>query len=127
MSQATAFDLSAVRTTIEDDAKKFIEDFKRNDSVAVAAHYSSDAWAMPPNSEPAKGGGIVSLWGGAMRMGVKDLKLFTDDVTGNDEIVSETGRFEMYGDNNKLLDKGKYVVVWKKENGAWKMYRDIWN
>lgn len=23
--------------------------------------------------------------------------------------------------------RGKYVVVWKKENGNWKMYLDIWN
>ncbi len=33
----------------------------------------------------------------------------------------------MFGADNKSLDKGKYVVVWKKQNGNWKMYRDIWN
>jgi ketosteroid isomerase-like protein len=22
---------------------------------------------------------------------------------------------------------GKYVIVWKKENGKWKIYLDIWN
>jgi ketosteroid isomerase-like protein len=33
----------------------------------------------------------------------------------------------MFAADNKSLDKGKYVAVWKKENGTWKMYRDIWN
>jgi ketosteroid isomerase-like protein len=23
--------------------------------------------------------------------------------------------------------RGKYVIVWKKEGGDWKMYLDIWN
>ena len=23
--------------------------------------------------------------------------------------------------------KGKYVIIWRKENNAWKMYLDIWN
>ncbi len=62
-----------------------------------------------------------------MRMGVKDVKLITDDISGNADIISETGRYEIYADENKLLDKGKYVVVWKPENGGWKMYRDIFN
>jgi ketosteroid isomerase-like protein len=82
---------------------------------------------MPPNSDPVPKDKIVSAWSGAIRMGVKDIKLTTDDVTGNGEIAGETGTYEMYGDNNKLLDKGKYVVIWKNENGEWKLYRDIWN
>ena len=26
-----------------------------------------------------------------------------------------------------LLDRGKYVVVWKKRDGEWKLYCDIGN
>lgn len=122
-----AFDAEKAKTAIRELNDKFIADFKKGDSAALATHYASDAWAMPPNSEPVALEGLASLWGGAIRMGVKDLKLETTDVSGNDQMLSETGRYEMYGDNNKLLDKGKYVVVWKLENGAWKMYRDIWN
>jgi len=51
----------------------------------------------------------------------------TDEVTGNGEMLAETAHYEMYGADNKLLDKGKYVVVWKPVNGEWKLYRDIWN
>jgi hypothetical protein len=39
----------------------------------------------------------------------------------------ETGRYEIYGAENKLMDKGKYVVAWKPVNGDWKLYRDIFN
>ncbi len=60
-------------------------------------------------------------------MGIKDIKITTDDVIGNGDVLGETGKYEMYADNNKLVDKGKYVVLWKMENGEWKLYRDIWN
>ena len=43
------------------------------------------------------------------------------------KFLSETGHYEIYAAENKLLDKGKYVVVWKSVNGVWKMYRDIFN
>src|SRR6266487_4079655 len=126
-TDSTSFDMSKAKSVIADINEKFSEELRKGDSVGMASHYASDALVMPPNSEPAPKDKIVSAWGGAIRMGVKDVKLITDDVTGNAEVLVETGRYEMYGDNNKLLDKGKYVVIWKPENGEWKLYRDIWN
>jgi len=82
---------------------------------------------MFDNSEPFKGAAIASAWGGAIRSGMKELKITTVDLTGNAELLAETGMYEMIGNNNKTLDKGKYVVVWKPENGGWKIYRDIGN
>jgi ketosteroid isomerase-like protein len=104
-----------------------MDGIKRGDSTAIAALYANDAWALPPNMEPVKGSAIAGLWGAVIRMGIKDAKFMTDEVTGNGEILAETAHYEMYGADNKLLDKGKYVVVWKPVNGEWKLYRDIWN
>ena len=59
-------------------------------------------------------------------MGVKSFTLNAGDITGNADQVVETGTWEM-GDGSKTIDKGKYIVVWKKENGNWKLWRDIWN
>jgi ketosteroid isomerase-like protein len=25
-----------------------------------------------------------------------------------------------------MLDEGKYVVIWKRHQGKWKLHRDIW-
>lgn len=61
------------------------------------------------------------------QIGVKELKLDVQDVTGNEDMLTETGTYELIGDNNKSLDKGKYVVVWRNENGSWKIFRDIFN
>lgn len=126
-ASATTFDLSKARSWIESDNAKFMEEVKKGDSNALAAHYASDAWLMFDNSEPLKGAAIASGWGGAVRWGMKELKVTTVDLIGNAELLVETGMYEMIGDGNKTLDKGKYVVVWKPENGGWKIYRDIGN
>jgi ketosteroid isomerase-like protein len=122
-----AFDLAAARTSIESMNAKFIENFKKGDSAAVAGLYTPDAWILPPNMETVKGSAIAGFWGGFMKMGVKDLKLITDDVAGNKDQLVETGRYEIIGDGNKTMDKGKYVVAWQPSNGEWKLHRDIFN
>jgi ketosteroid isomerase-like protein len=123
----TPFDLAKAKSAIETENAKFIEALKKGDSAGMASNYANDAWVLPPNSTSVKGNDIASLWGSFVRSGVKDLKLSTDDITGSAEQLAETGNYEIYGDKSKLLDKGKYVVVWKSQNGNWKMYRDIWN
>lgn len=122
-----AFDIGKARTWIESDNAKFMEEVKKGDSNALAAHYSSDAWVMFDGREPFKGSDIASAWGGAIRSGMKELKVTTVDLIGNAELLVETGMFEVIGDGNKTLDKGKYVVAWKPDNDGWKIYRDIGN
>lgn len=124
---STGDNSESVKAHIKKEASNFEAEIRKGDSAALAAHYGSDAMVMPPNSEPVKGNDIVHLWGGAIKMGVKDLKLNITDISGGGDLYSETGTYEMLGAENKSLDKGKYVVVWKKDNGNWKIYRDIWN
>lgn len=124
---STVSDHKSVDDYIRKEAVKFGEEVRQGDSVALASHYASDAIVMPPNSEMVRGNDIAGLWGGFLRMGVKDFKLTITDITGSGDLYAETGNYEVFGANNTSLDQGKYVVVWKNENGAWKMYRDIWN
>ncbi|HYK55950.1 MAG TPA: DUF4440 domain-containing protein, partial [Flavisolibacter sp.] len=126
-STMQSFDMGAARKTVDDANQKFEEAVRKADSATLASLYTSDAMAMPANSEPIKGNDIRGMWGSVFHMGIKDAKLTTTDLQGNANLLAETGTYEMYGDNNKTLDKGKYVVIWKQENGQWKIYRDIWN
>jgi ketosteroid isomerase-like protein len=125
--ETPVFDLAAAKTAIEAENAKFMEAFKKGDSAAAASNYAQDGIILPPNGEPVAKSSILPFWGSFIRMGVKDVKLVIDDIAGNADIISETGHYEIYAAENKMLDKGKYVVVWKPENGAWKMYRDIFN
>jgi ketosteroid isomerase-like protein len=119
------FDISSARSAVEASNTRFMESIRKGDSVGVAAAYTSDALIMPANSEAISGKDAAPFWGSFIRMGVKDAKLITEEVIGNAELLAETGKYEIYLADNKLADKGKYIVIWKQVDGSWKMYRDI--
>jgi hypothetical protein len=57
-------------------------------------------------------------------MRVRDIIFITEEVMGGKEGVLETGSYELLGDSARLFEKGKFIVMWKEENGKWKMHRD---
>lgn len=123
----TLTDPAELRETIDKQNAAFESAIQKGDSAAIAGYYASDALVMPPNSEAVRGNGILNFWGGSLRQGVKDLQLETTDLVTGGDLISETGNYEMFGAGKKSLDKGKYLVVWKKEDGVWKIYRDMFS
>ncbi|MEO6539629.1 MAG: hypothetical protein ABIN74_01515, partial [Ferruginibacter sp.] len=70
---------------------------------------------------------ITAFFNGGYHMGMRKLAITTEEVMGGKETVVETGKYEVFMADHVSVDKGKFIVVWKEENGKWKMYRDIWN
>jgi ketosteroid isomerase-like protein len=126
-SNITAFDMQKAKAFIDSTNAKFSEQIKNGDSMWVASQYSSDAEILLEKSEPIKGKDILSFWGGVSRSETKDWTFITTDLQGDENFLIETGTYEIKDASKKLADRGKYVVVWKKENGEWKLYRDIGN
>jgi uncharacterized protein (TIGR02246 family) len=113
-------DIAAVNRAFEEAARK-------RDNDRIAGLYTADAIVMPPDAPFVKGREkIKQFWGSAIQqMGVKDVKLNTVDL----ELVGDTA-YEV-GEAVLTLQSGgvtaKYVVVWKKVDGQWRLHRDIWN
>ena len=63
----------------------------------------------------------------AMDMGIKTAKLTTMEITEAGENAIEVGEYELGGADGQVLDRGKYLVIWKKEKGNWRLAKDIWN
>jgi len=126
---APAFDMQQARSFIDSINQKFSEQFKNGDSVSLASHYGADAEILFPKQEPVKKKDILSTWGSLIRDGIKngitDFTFTTTDLTGDANFLIETGTYEMKDEKKNVKDKGKYVVIWKQENGQWKLYRDI--
>lgn len=119
------------RAPIERAGKAFIDAFGRGDISAVAAMYAEDAIAFPPESDMLKGRAAIGrFWESSRDMGVKSLEFEVVDVTSSGNLAAETGIATLHvqaaGPAETTL-KVKYVVVWKKQHGGWKLYRDIWN
>jgi ketosteroid isomerase-like protein len=118
--------MQKAKSFIDSINTKFSEQIKNGDSMALASHYASDAEVLLSNSEPVRGKDILSTWGSIIRSGVKEMTFTTTDLTGNNDFLIETGYYEIKV-NSDQVNKGNYLVVWKQQNGEWKLYRDIGN
>ena len=121
-----AFDPTSVKAEIIAANQQFDEAFVKGDSAGIAALYHTDAKIFPPNMHSCNRDEMSGMMKMIPQMHLKSMKLNTDEVTGGPDEIVETGNYEM-DDSTKMVDKGNYVVVWKKDGDKWKMFRDIWN
>jgi ketosteroid isomerase-like protein len=117
------------RASIEAENAAFSAAISRGDSKALAALYTADAQLMPQGSDPIKGTVAIRqfLQEKIIDAGVAGAVLKTLEVFGTGATVFEVGEYEMRGRSGNLLDHGKYMVVWLKVNGAWRLHRDMFS
>lgn len=119
--------LDVVRQEINTSNRLWEQALARGDSAAMVVLYHSHALIYPPNQTMMNSRSDMGRMTAALPgMGIKNAKLTTTEVLGSNDLVVETGTYEM-SDGTKAVDRGKYIVVWKQENGRWRIYRDIWN
>ena len=83
---------------------------------------------MGPNAPAIVGKkNIQSAVAGMINAGVGSVKLTTIDVWGTEAMMAEEGALTINSKDGKEVDKGKYIVLWKKEDGKWKLFRDLFN
>jgi ketosteroid isomerase-like protein len=127
-SSSSGFDMTKAKGFIDSINVKFSKAIKNGDSAWVASQYGPDAEILLEKSDPIKGKDILAMWGDVSRSQTKDWKFTTTDLQGDENFLIETGAYEIKDTGGKLADKGKYVVIWKKQpNGEWKLYRDMGN
>jgi len=122
------FNIVKVKQLIETNHKAYGENFAKGDAAQFAKHYAGDGCIFPTHFPKICGtGAINAFFDSAYKMGARYIQLTANEVMGGPDLVVETGNYELFIENNISIDKGKFIVIWKQENGEWKMYRDIWN
>lgn len=125
MAVATSVD---IREVIADANNDFMVTFGRGDAAGMADLYTEDGQVLPPNSDFVMGKeAIQAFWQALMDMGIKEAKLDIVEVEEQDDLAVEVSKYTLQGEEGQVIDQGKYIVIWKQENGQWKLHRDILN
>jgi ketosteroid isomerase-like protein len=126
MTQPSKTDIQEVIKTADE---KFTEAYNQGDVDAVAECYTERGQVLMPNFDVIAGRqAIRMIWQGAMNiMGYKGMTLETVEVEEHGDAAYEVGEYTLLGKNGKVVDVGKYIVIWKQEAGEWKLHRDIMN
>lgn len=118
-------------TDIRDEIRRaddaFEEVFGEQDAARLADFYTDDGMLLPAGSDFVRGkDAIRSFWQGAFDMGIAGAELDPVEVVSHGDAAIEVGRYALTGGDGTVLDEGKYVVIWAREDGRWKLHRDIW-
>lgn len=119
----------AQKAKIEAVNAKWVQLFNKGDFEGIAQLYTVDATAFPPGSAMVKGrAAIGTMWKG-MAEQVSNPKVTTLEVKRlGPTAAREIGNFSLMtkGPTPKEVT-GKYLVVWERVQGEWKLAADIWN
>jgi uncharacterized protein (TIGR02246 family) len=107
---------------------RFVDAFNRGDTEGLAGLYTAEGQVLPPGGDVITGkAGIQVFWQALVEMGIKSAKLETLELNKYTDTAVEVGKYTLGGEDDQVLDQGKYIVIWRQEDGQWKLHRDIFN
>ncbi len=124
----TTFDLDAAKNVIQLKNKQFTDAHITGDVDFLNSVFAKDAKVMAPNADVVTGRSAIEEvnreW---VSYGIKEFDEVSAAIYGDGSYLIDEGTYHLvYGDDD-AFDEGKYVNVWKMEDGEWKMYTNIWN
>jgi uncharacterized protein (TIGR02246 family) len=124
----TAEDEAALRTM----GVEWFKAYNAGNVDSVAALYADDAVLNNPGAPPARGAAAVrealakdiAASSGA---GISLNPGATADIGVSGDLGWEWNTFTATDKSGATVDAGKYLTVFEKKDGKWRMIRDIWN
>ena len=117
----------ALHATITAIYQQVLVSFTQRDVARVAAIYAENGQILPAYSAAISGrGAIQAFWQGCIDMGIGTMRRTPREVDCLGDTVNEMGDYAFLDRQGRVLDVGKYVVIWKAQQGQWQIQRDIW-
>jgi uncharacterized protein (TIGR02246 family) len=112
--------------------RRWVAAVAKKDAAAISEFYAPEGRIMPSNAPTAKGRvaiaefwkGLVSLPGVEFSFEPREVK-----VAEAGDMVYDMGTYFLSydGPQGRVQDRGKYLVVWERVSGEWKVLVDIDN
>lgn len=121
-------DAQAIQTIHEEWADLIAE----KDSAAIGALYAEDAVLMAPGEATVEGAdAIAARWARQLTLDGFDFSLTPQQlvVSASGDLAHDRGSYDFAATlpQGAITDTGKYVLVWQKIDGEWKVIADIFN
>jgi uncharacterized protein (TIGR02246 family) len=126
---AFAAPAAAQKAQIEAVNARWMDLFNKGDFAGLAELYTADAVAFPPGAAMVRGkGAIGAMWKGLAEQAGNPRVTTLEVKRLGPAAAREIGTFSLTtkGPSPKEIS-GKYLVVWERFRGQWKLAADIWN
>ncbi len=124
---SSAEDIQAIKAV----RKQFTDAFNRGDAAAVAALFTEEAKRLPQNRPMIVGReGIQASFQAGHDAGVGDLQATVIELSVSGDMAYVVGKYTLTiqpEEGEAISVSGKYVWIFKRENGSWKINVGIFN
>lgn len=129
---SAAFDAAADEKAIRGQVDRWHQLIKAKDAAGIVGLYTTDGAVMPPNAPIGKGpAAIQQVWASWLEIPGFELSIHPEEiiVSSSGDMALDRGTYKLTiaTDGKAKTDAGKYVVVWRKIGGEWKVAADIFN
>ncbi|SFR51892.1 Ketosteroid isomerase homolog [Robiginitalea myxolifaciens] len=125
--QGSSEDIDAILSNI----RNFSTSVMNGDTQAIGMAYTADAKIFPNNRDIITGReAIIGYWTLPEGLSTKYHKITPEEINVLGDEAYDYGYYEgttLRADGSESSWKGKYVIIWRKVKGEWKIYLDIWN
>lgn len=119
--------MEAIHATMTTARQQLMASFAHRDATAIAALYAEAGQLLPAYSPAICGrAAIQAFWQGCMDMGICALHCTPLEVDCLVATVNEIGEYRFFDSHNRVLDVGKYIVIWKLHHGQWQIQQHMW-
>ncbi len=127
---AAGFALAGAGKDYADTSERWMKAFNAGDAAGIAALYTEDGTAMPPNAPAVKGRAAIEAYlaediAGSPAGGKLTVKVTDQDHSG--DLGYARGTWSMTDASGAVVDRGKWVEVRKRVKGNWYIHVDTWN
>ena len=117
------FDFAVLEKEIELSLREYEMHLKNGDSIALGNMYTEDAEIIPSTVGKKN---ITRVLGNMIRDSITGSSFKTTKLWGNDQLLVEDGTGSWSHANGSIVGRGRYLLVWIKDDGKWKIVRDTW-
>ncbi|WP_425392431.1 YybH family protein [Ekhidna sp.] len=116
---------------IESQIAQFSKHLMAGAREKVVEMYTSDAKIFPSDTDILEGEDLANYWNPPAERSWQTTfhKITPVEIKVLGDEAYDYGYYEGTSSNGEQESnwRGKYVIVWRKENDVWKIYLDIWN
>jgi uncharacterized protein (TIGR02246 family) len=123
-------DYAAEEQAIRDLDAEWVAAVAARDAAKCASFYAPEGYLLPPNFDPVTGPeALEQVWVGI----IEALPYLTFEptkivVAAAGDMAWDYGTYEVPAEpGGAPVDHGKYLVVWQKIDGEWKVLADMFN
>lgn len=125
-NESTQFDLEKAKNEITSRLRAYEDAMVKGDKIAFGDLYAEDAEIFHDGKPSTIGRqNIIKSFEGWVKDSVNGA-FTTTGLWGNEELLVEQGTGYFAHAAGKWKSTGKYLLVWKKVNGEWQIFRDTW-